>query len=1024
MHYNETDKDRILDATNNRLIDVIGDFITLRKKNNEFSGECPCCHSEYSFKINEPKGIFKCWKCNQISGNNAVSFLMKGQNKTFPDALEYLNHKFSIIADVPVQKKTVSKKETKQSASYCEKMLFMSGLTFDDVRSKITTITENRTTTDRLIFRPGTVTKYFGPDYDGDDVIIEYYDLEGKPCQYEVVNEKGKPSGKYADFIRVRYQFPDEHKDKNGKPCKYRSPYGSGNFIFIPDRLRQHIKSGGKIDHLVLQEGEKKAEKACKHGIWSVGLAGIQNLAHEGKLPIDLINIIQKADVKKVTLLFDADWNDLSNSIKINDSVDTRPRNFYYAAKNFKEYMNTLKNREIFVEVYVGHVQPNDEKDKGIDDLLSNSLKGNESELLKDLNYLINEKELTGKYLQLFKITAINDTKIAEIWNLNSPTQFAKAHAEVLRSLPEFRIGRHIWKFDDKGEIVSAQPLESDEKYWQEVTGRDRNGNEKPTTYEFKYGRCFTFLQNRGYYRMMNLDKKTYQFIHINHPTVRTVEPFEIRDYVTDFTKVAANEDVLEMIYKGGVQYLGPDKLSNLTFNTPSFEEPSREFQRIYFKNSVWEINANELKEIDYSAVNYNIWQDQKHDNPATLLPGKLIDISLSEDETYNYRLTNDGKRCQFLQFLINTSNFTWRKEKQLSEGDANAVIDPEEAHENNVHLISKLAAFGYLALSAKDRNVTRAVVSMDGKQSEVGQSNGRSGKSILGEALKQLVKTLYIDGKKKDIEGDIFIWDGMDEKYKGVFLDDVRTNFSLEFLFANITGDWNVNWKGGRRFTIPFNQSPKIYLTTNHALNGRGSSFYDRQYIIAFSDFYNDEHKPKDDFGGLFFDDWDFDQWNLFWNLVANCVQIYLKYGCVQAPRERIETRQLRQDMGETFLSWADEYFSAENKLNAKLVRKILYDEYIKYSNLPPKIVSPTAFKNKIKAFCTWKGYKFNPHMFDPISGKPLKYDKDGKPELDDKAGGVEYFYIGTREVTAIDSATTTEGNMVVPGKEDDLPF
>jgi len=1024
MHYNEHDTQKIIESTNNRLIDVIGDFITLRKKNNEYSGECPCCHGEYSFKINEPKGIFKCWKCNQISGNSAVSFLMKGQNKTFPEALEYLNHKFSIIADLPKETKKVSKKETKKSASYCEKMLFLSGLTFDDVRSKITTITENHTTTDRLIFRPGSVNKYFDADYEGDDVIIEYYDLDGKPCQYEVVNEKGKPSGKYKDFIRFRYQFPDEHKDKNGKPCKYRSPYGSGNFIFIPDKLRQHIKSGGKIDHLFLQEGEKKAEKACKHGVWSVGLAGIQNLAREGKLPVDLINIIQKAEVKKVTLLFDADWNDLSNSIKINDSVDMRPRNFYYAAKNFKEYMNTLKNREIFIEVYVGHVQANPAKDKGIDDLLANSLKGNEAELLKDLNYLINEKELTGKYLQLFKITAINDTKIAEIWNLNSPTQFAKAHAEVLRSLPEFRIGRHIWKFDDKGDIVSAQPLESDEKYWQEVQGKDRNGNDKPMTYEFKYGRCFTFLQNRGYYRMMNLDKKTYQFIHINHPTVRSVEPFEIRDYVTDFTKVAANEDVLEMIYKGGVQYLGPDKLSNLTFNSPAFEEPSREFQRLYFKNSVWEINANELKEIDYSAVNYNIWSDQKHDNPATLLPNKLIDISLSEDETYNYRLTADGKRCQFLQFLINTSNFTWRKEKQLVEGDANAVIDPEELHENNVHLISKLAAFGYLALSAKDRNVTRAVVSMDGKQSEVGQSNGRSGKSILGEALKQLVKTLYIDGKKKDIEGDIFIWDGMDEKYKGVFLDDVRTNFSLEFLFANITGDWNVNWKGGRRFTIPFNQSPKIYLTTNHALNGRGSSFYDRQYIIAFSDFYNDEHKPKDDFGGLFFDDWDFDQWNLFWNLVANCVQIYLKYGCVQAPRERIETRQLRQDMGETFLSWADEYFSAENKLNAKLVRKILYDEYIKYSNLPPKIVSPTAFKNKIKAFCTWKGYKFNPHMFDPISGKPLKYDKDGKPELDDKAGGIEYFYIGTREVTAIYSATTTEENMVVPIDKDDLPF
>ena len=93
---------------------------------------------------------------------------------------------------------------------------------------------------------------------------------------------------------------------------------------------------------------------------------------------------------------------------------------------------------------------------------------------------------------------------------------------------------------------------------------------------------------------------------------------------------------------------------------------------------------------------------------------------------------------------------------------------------------------------------------------------------------------------------------------------------------------------------------------------------------------------------------------------------------------------------MGETFLSWADEYFSDEEKLNRRLIKKTLYDDYIKYSNLPPKIVTPTAFKNKIKAFCTWKGYKFNLNLYDATSGKPLYYDKDGKPDLDDKAGGI----------------------------------
>jgi len=1036
MYYNDHDRDKILEATNDRLVDVIGDFIILRKKNNEFSGECPICKGEYTFKLNSVKKAFGCFKCKKISGYTASHFLMEGQNMPFHEALEYLNHKYSIIADIPVvtTKKVTGKKEPKKSSTFCDRMLFQSGLTYADVQSKIITITENHTTTDKKMFRPGTFNKFYDP-IEGDDVIIEYYDLDGKPCQYEVVNEKGKPTGKTKDFIRVRFQFPDEHKDGKGKPVKYKSPYGSGNFIYIPEKLRIHIKTGGKIDHLFIQEGEKKAEKACKHGIWSVGIAGIQNLAHDSQLPVDLITIIQKADVKKVSLLFDADWNDLSNSIKINDSVDQRPRNFYYAAKNFKEYIKSLENREISVEIYVGHVQPNEGKDKGIDDLLANTLKETPDLLLSDLNWLINEKNLTGKYLQLFKITAVNDTKIQEIWHLNNPTAFAKEHSSVLRALPKFRIGRHIWKLNEKGEIESAQPLESDEKYWQEVNGIDRNGNAKATTYEFKYGRCFTFLQNRGYYRMMNLDGKTYQFIHINHPTVRTVEPFEIRDYVTDFTKVSANEDVLEMIYKGGVQYLGPDKLSNLVFNKPVFEEPTREYQRLYFRERCWEVRPNEVKELDYTAVPYNIWDDQKHDFPATLncKPNKdpeiriyqpLIEVDLIDDTRFTFKLSPEGKRCQFLQFLINTSNFTWRKEKQIAAGETGITVDPDELHENTLHLISKLAAMGYMALSAKDRSVSRAVVAMDGKQSEVGQSNGRTGKSILGEAQKHINPTLYIDGKKKEIESDPFIWDGMTEKTKCIFVDDVRTNFSLEFLFANITGDWNVNCKGGKRFTIPFNQSGKIYLTTNHALNGRGSSFLDRQYIIAFGDFYNDEHKPKDDFGGLFFDDWDFDQWNLFWNLLANCLQIYLKYGVVQAPRERIESRQLRQDMGETFLAWADEYFSDVDKMNTKLKRKFLNDDYLKYSNLNPKLVSPNAFKNKIKAFCVWKGYAFNPHMLDPQSGKPLKYDKDGKPDMDDKSGGIEYFWIGNRPITAADAPMITEGNEILPSNPDEKPF
>ena len=45
---------------------------------------------------------------------------------------------------------------------------------------------------------------------------------------------------------------------------------------------------------------------------------------------------------------------------------------------------------------------------------------------------------------------------------------------------------------------------------------------------------------------------------------------------------------------------------------------------------------------------------------------------------------------------------------------------------------------------------------------------------------------------------------------------------------------------------------------------------------------------------------------------------------------------------------------------------------------------------------YCKWKGYVFNPQKYDKVTGKPIQYDKDGRPVIDDKSGGVEYFTIG----------------------------
>ena len=183
-----------------------------------------------------------------------------------------------------------------------------------------------------------------------------------------------------------------------------------------------------------------------------------------------------------------------------------------------------------------------------------------------------------------------------------------------------------------------------------------------------------------------------------------------------------------------------------------------------------------------------------------------------------------------------------------------------------------------------------------------------------------------------------------------------------MNFFFPLITGKLKVNPKGegAQPFTLEQEDTPKLYLTTNHAISGEGASFKDRQSFMAFSDFYNEDHKPVDDFGVNFFSEWDNEQWNLFLQpdgqLASCCISAACakdgaarNAGIVEPPMENIEQRRLRQIIGEDFIQWADAAFAPTTKkipsirkLNQKWIRKELFDDFVdkfphtrKYINL-----------------------------------------------------------------------------------------
>ena len=85
--------DRILDAA--QIMDVVSDFVTLRKRGVNYVGLCPF-HSDKtpSFYVSPAKGLCKCFACGK--GGNAVHFIMEHEQMSYPEALRYLAKKYNI----------------------------------------------------------------------------------------------------------------------------------------------------------------------------------------------------------------------------------------------------------------------------------------------------------------------------------------------------------------------------------------------------------------------------------------------------------------------------------------------------------------------------------------------------------------------------------------------------------------------------------------------------------------------------------------------------------------------------------------------------------------------------------------------------------------------------------------------------------------------------------------------------------------------------------------------------------------
>lgn len=321
--YNKFDIDRVKSAAD------IRDFIPgLSGRGATQYCECPECHKSgrnkglcVTHKTN--MDIAKCFSCG-FTINGAIDAVQYYDKVEFIDALQIVASRYNILLETEMEKRqrAIDRSREKVKQSFCLSQLEASGLTVKDVTAKVR-LDDKSGEIYLPAFQRGGMDKYFNINKNDDEMLIYYYDLWGNPVQYAT---RGA-AGSLKPYVRIRWSNPSLHLDKDGREIKYQTPKGAPTKFYIPQYIRERFLSETHIETLIVQEGEKKAEKACKHGIASIGIQGIYNIGNaETGLIQDLQYLVQKCTIKNVVLLMDSDWDHLHREIGHQREERRRPQ--------------------------------------------------------------------------------------------------------------------------------------------------------------------------------------------------------------------------------------------------------------------------------------------------------------------------------------------------------------------------------------------------------------------------------------------------------------------------------------------------------------------------------------------------------------------------------------------------------------------------------------------------------------------------------------------------------------------------
>ena len=447
----------------------------------------------------------------------------------------------------------------------------------------------------------------------------------------------------------------------------------------------------------------------------------------------------------------------------------------------------------------------------------------------------------------------------------------------------------------------------------------DKNGKLSLNDYKFKL-----FLENRGFYKVQ-LNEKEFTFVNVYNNIINEVNEVHIKDFVLNYV-LDVDMNVYNFFAKSTTKF-SENYLNQLSTKDLAMIRDTENESYLFFENGVLKVTKDSTELIDYINIGGFVWQ-------KNIIP-------------HNFDTTND--KSDFEKFILNVSN---------GDGSRKEIVE---------------TAIGYLLNNYKKQDEGLAIVFYDETLND--NPSGRTGKTLISKALSHCRKLVTLNGKEFNNKGQ-FPYQTINLDDNIICFDDMERSFKFETLFSIITGNLTLNKKNLQPIEIPFSKSPKIMFTSNYILSGVGDSHDARKIEIELYRHYSKNYKPIDEFGKLFFTQWNTNEWTAFYSYMVCNIQKYFEKGLLYSELKTGKTKKIIANTCEDFFDFCENEFLWRN--NHYYTTKEIMQAYIDGVREIPKNMNVSWFGRWLGMYFDFKKWKRE----DTTNGGVRKFCINGADE------------------------------------------